>query len=169
MTPGNWQQQLNSLNTHLGSIDKRMLTCKEWWIFWGVIVSACPCQKGGAKLFERGAFDFIFTTVNFGIDGLNLMSHGRFKDIYANICYAFYDNLATNDPWHPIKGLIDGYNKNRKRTVASGSKIVLDESMSPFQPRTTKTSLLPHISFILRKPKPLGVEYKVRERLFRCD
>jgi hypothetical protein len=33
--------------------------------------------------------------------------------------------------------------------------------MSPYQPRTTKKSILPNLSFIMRKPKPLGIEKKV--------
>ena len=37
---------------------------------------------------------------------------------------------------------------------------VLDESMSAFKPRTTKLSLLPNISYVQRKPEPLGTEFK---------
>ncbi|GAX16789.1 hypothetical protein FisN_UnNu081 [Fistulifera solaris] len=160
--PGDWRKQLESLNAYLGEHKEkvRLLTCKEWWVFWGIIFAACPCQKGGAKLFEQSDLDFMFSTINFGTEGLGFMSKSRFFTISANVCYAFYDNEQTDDPWHPILGLLNGYNENRKRTVASSSKIVLDESMSPFKPRTTKTSSLPHLQFILRKPKPLGVEYK---------
>jgi hypothetical protein len=32
--------------------------------------------------------------------------------------------------------------------------------MSSFKPRTSKTGGLPNISFIKRKPKPLGTEFK---------
>ena len=32
--------------------------------------------------------------------------------------------------------------------------------MSAFKPRTTKTDGLPNISYIARKPKPLGTEFK---------
>ena len=35
-----------------------------------------------------------------------------------------------------------------------------DEAMSPFQPRTTASADLPHLSFVERKPKKLGTEYK---------
>ena len=45
------------------------------------------------------------------------------------------------------------------RIVSSWIK-VLDESMSAFKPRTTKTGGLPNISFIARKPEPLGTEFK---------
>ena len=37
---------------------------------------------------------------------------------------------------------------------------VPDEAMSPIQPRTTASADLPHLSFLERKPKKLGAEYK---------
>jgi hypothetical protein len=37
---------------------------------------------------------------------------------------------------------------------------VLDESMSAWRPRTTKHGGLPHISFVMQKPEPLGTEFK---------
>ena len=37
---------------------------------------------------------------------------------------------------------------------------VLDESMSAWSPRKDKYGGLPHISYIFRKPKPLGTEFK---------
>jgi hypothetical protein len=36
----------------------------------------------------------------------------------------------------------------------------MDESMSSFRPQTSKTGNLPNLSYILRKPKPLGTEFK---------
>eukprot|EP00873_Tetraselmis_striata_P006477 jgi/Tetstr1/426741/TSEL_001678.t1 len=36
----------------------------------------------------------------------------------------------------------------------------MDESMSAYQPRATKLGGLPNLSFIYRKPKPLGTEMK---------
>ena len=38
--------------------------------------------------------------------------------------------------------------------------LTLDESMSAYRPQTRKTGNLPNISFILRKPEPLGTELK---------
>ena len=37
---------------------------------------------------------------------------------------------------------------------------VLDETMSAFQPRSTKTGGLPNLTWLLRKPEPLGTEFK---------
>ena len=36
----------------------------------------------------------------------------------------------------------------------------LDETMSAFKPQKTKTGGLPNITYILRKPEPLGTEFK---------
>ena len=44
--------------------------------------------------------------------------------------------------------------------MVSSYEKVLDESMSSWRPRTTATGGLPNISFIMRKPEPLGTELK---------
>ena len=56
--------------------------------------------------------------------------------------------------------MVDGFNTNRHDWVAASGRKVLDESMSAWRPQTTKTGGLPHLSFILRKPEPLGTEFK---------
>jgi hypothetical protein len=56
--------------------------------------------------------------------------------------------------------LIVGFNENRRKHVLASARKVLDESMSSIKPRTTKTGNLPHLSFIDRKPHPLGTEFK---------
>ena len=38
--------------------------------------------------------------------------------------------------------------------------MTVDESMIAWEPQTTKTGGLPNLSFIKRKPKPLGIELK---------
>jgi hypothetical protein len=45
-------------------------------------------------------------------------------------------------------------------TITSSLWDILDESMSSYRPRTTATGSLPNISFIFRKPEPLGTEFK---------
>eukprot|EP00873_Tetraselmis_striata_P002117 jgi/Tetstr1/422381/TSEL_013221.t1 len=42
--------------------------------------------------------------------------------------------------------------------LVMGAWITFDEAMSAYQPRSTKTGGLPNISFIKRKPEPLGTE-----------
>lgn len=85
------------------------------------------------------------------------------KEIKAVFPFAFHDNKADpeEDPWYKIGLLIDGFNSNRKFVVAASVKKVLDEVMSEWKPRSSVTGGLPNLSFILRKPKPLGTELKV--------
>jgi hypothetical protein len=56
--------------------------------------------------------------------------------------------------------LLDGFNEVRGNKIAASIKKVLDESMSSWQPRTTKTGGLPVLTYVQRKPEPLGTEFK---------
>ena len=102
-----------------------------------------------------------FDEVN-GATGKKIISWNRFKTIKEEFLWKAFDN-GTNDedPWHLISGLVDDFNANRKKWIIPEMSRVLDESMSGFQPRTTKSSILPFISYVIRKPTPLGTEYKV--------
>jgi hypothetical protein len=84
----------------------------------------------------------------------------RFKQIKKNMPKAFVGK-DEEDPWNAIKGLVDGFNNSRARDIAASFTKVHDESMSSWKTRTTKLGGLPFLSFILRKPKPLGTEFKV--------
>ncbi len=49
---------------------------------------------------------------------------------------------------------------NWHRVVATAHWKVLDDLMSPYRPRTMKTGNRPHLSYLIRKPQPLGTEFK---------
>jgi hypothetical protein len=89
-----------------------------------------------------------------------------FEDIKTFLPYAFADfekqnpALPNHDPWYMLSKLIDKFNKNRVKAVAASVIKLLDESMSAWHPRKGKTGGLLNISFILRKPEPLGTEFK---------
>jgi hypothetical protein len=89
-----------------------------------------------------------------------------FEDIKTFLPYAFADfekqnpALPNDDPRYMLSKLIDEFHKNRAKTVAASVIKLLDESMSAWCPRKSKTGGLPNISFILRKPEPLGTEFK---------
>ena len=57
-------------------------------------------------------------------------------------------------------GGVNGFNENRRRIIQAPNIKVLDETMSAFRPQTRKFGNLPHLSYILRKPEPLGTEFK---------
>jgi hypothetical protein len=75
--------------------------------------------------------------------------------------FLFSDKSKQNtDPWWRIHKLVDEFNKNRKENVWCSYLKVLDELMSAYQPQTLRTCNLPHLSSVLRKPEPLGSEFK---------
>ena len=63
-----------------------------------------------------------------------------------------------------IDHLINGFNNNQKENIAASSTKVCDESMSALKPQLSPTGNLPTISFIMRKPEPLGTEFKIRKK-----
>ena len=67
-------------------------------------------------------------------------------------------DINTDELWR-AKHLFDGFNSACKKIAASFLKVG-DESMSVIRFRTTSKGNLPHLSYIFRKPEPLGTEFK---------
>jgi hypothetical protein len=94
------------------------------------------------------------------------MPLNRFKDIKIYVPYAFADYekrnsaLPNHGPWYMLSKLIDAFNKNRGKMVAASVIKLLDETVSAWRPRKSKTGGLPKILFILRKTEPLGTDFK---------
>ena len=115
-------------------------TENEWWLVWGVIFVACPCHKGGQKLFttER-APGRLAPVINMAIDeakfdgatgnmGKSMISWSRFRAIKEKLHHAFHDGTTVDtDPWHPISELVNDYNRNRKQWIVASSTLVFDE------------------------------------------
>ena len=93
------------------------------------------------------------------IDLSNIMKKYRLRQLLKFIPHAFHgDN--PKDPWNPVKALVEGFNSNRSQKVVASYVKVLDEMMSGWAPDTTRWGGLPFLSFVLRKPVPLGTELK---------
>jgi hypothetical protein len=87
------------------------------------------------------------------------MSFSRFKEFWSLLpCIWIDEARKENDPWYKFSAAIDEFNEIRKMRVKSSQWISCDESMSAWKPRKTALGGLPNISFIIRKPKPLGKE-----------
>jgi hypothetical protein len=94
------------------------------------------------------------------------MSLTCFKEIRKFFPEAFSD-ASRSDPaednydlWHPIIALVEDLNINRHQTVCSSNFKTMDESVSGWKPQKNKLGGLPNVSFICRKPAPLGTEFK---------
>jgi hypothetical protein len=178
--PGDWKQQLAQLNEEIlkeyrtksknkvGVRPIRPVTQREFFVFIGIIIFSGAVGKGGKNLFEKeqdrrkeGVF-----RLSPSIDLTPHMPMRRFEDIKTYLPYAFADfekrnpALPNHDPWYMLSKLIDEFNKNRGKMIAASVIKLLDELMSAWCPRKSKTGGLPNISFILRKPEPLGTEFK---------
>jgi hypothetical protein len=142
---------------HHAKFPKRTaISMREWVTFNGMLLGATQFTQRGRALWRdtssslRGKPDY----------GQHLGEH-RFESIKKVANYCFADSTkSASDPWWPIRGGVDGFNENRKRTIKRTRAICIDESMSAYQPRSTKLGGLPHLSFIKRKPRPLGTEFK---------
>jgi hypothetical protein len=174
--PGHWQDQLRNLNLHIEdeNVDRAknkkvgLVSENEFWKFVGVLIAAAPLGKGGVHLWEKKVPGerTCSDPIDFGpsrTGGRNIFPLYRFKQIKAAFPHAFEngDAKSSGDPWYPIGLLVDGFNDNRSYNFAASYFKVLDESMSAYRPRTTQYGGLPHLSFIGRKPEPLGTEFKV--------
>jgi hypothetical protein len=88
------------------------------------------------------------------------MSENRFNQIRRYIPFLWARKPTENDPWWQFSAAVEAFNENRQNSVLASFLKTMDESMSAFRPRTTRFGDLPHLSFILRKPEPLGTEFK---------
>lgn len=64
------------------------------------------------------------------------------------------------DPWWKFGSAVEEFNELRKTLIHPSNHVCLDELMSAWCPKTSKLGGLPNISFIKRKPQPLGTEMK---------
>lgn len=164
--PGHWPDQLDKLNVAIrkhnealgrGRIPINECSTDEFWTFIGIIILAGKTGYGGvSKMFggEESIIEGVSTT-----DMSQYMRKYRMKQLLEFFSNAFSgDN--EEDKWNQIRGFVDGFNENRNKVVAASEEKVLDETMSAWSPTTTKHAGLPFLSFIMRKPEPLGTEFK---------
>ena len=83
------------------------------------------------------------------------MKLSRFEAILQYFAVVDHNTADRSDPWWRIRSFVTAFNSNRRRTVNPSWVVVVDESMSAFRGEG-----MPHLSFIIRKPEPLGCELK---------
>ena len=165
--PVHWKQSLKRLNRHIRNdhIETRRkyleVSENEYWKFIGLIILCAVQKTGGAEsLWNSKETQGLVQRVQVN----EYMSETRFKFIKKVWPKQFQldidDDEKESNKWWEVGHLVHGFNKNRQVTIASSRVKTMDESMSAFKPRTTKTGNLPNISYIMRKPQPLGTELK---------
>jgi hypothetical protein len=89
------------------------------------------------------------------------MAFHRFKIIRSLIKYSKVDIQKIGlDPWAWFRNGVDDFNTNRRDVLHQRFYQTTDESMSACKPHKDKLGVLPNITYIHRKSKPLGAELK---------
>jgi hypothetical protein len=145
------------------------VSANEFFCFIGIVIVAGALGKGGNLLWEKESDRNKegvrrFTPV---LDMTKHMPFRRFEDIRCSFAFAFSDTTRSDpnsteryDPWYMLSKWISEFNSNRVEMVCASYIKVHDETMCAWKPRKNKTGGLPNISFIFRKPEPLGTEFK---------
>jgi hypothetical protein len=134
---------------------------KRLWEKWHVDAALAIIFGGGQ--FKAGTD--LWSTKRVGMmpapDFGRQLSHDRFKRVlryWARGIPAEREKLKQN-PWAEVDPWVKGFNAARKREINVGSCITPDEMMFAWKGKSGFGGL-PHLSFIKRKPEPLGTELK---------
>jgi hypothetical protein len=89
------------------------------------------------------------------------MTRHRFQNILESLTFA-PPTEANNDPWYPIRIIVNGFNERRKKVIFPGKILCIDECMSAWRGREDKYTHdgIPHKTKIARKPEGVGAEMK---------
>jgi hypothetical protein len=69
------------------------------------------------------------------------------------------DEKLEEEPWSEVEWWLKGHNDKRKRWLRAGSRVTPDEMMMAWTGYSGPGGI-PHLSFVKRKPQPLGAELK---------
>jgi hypothetical protein len=171
---GKWQRWLRVLNDKVKEMNESdnvkrnvsIFSPQEFLIGHALMICAADCSDRGTMLWDEKktisrqdkAWQSLAEKTLFS----PYMKSYRFKQFRKLIplMWEADDIAAQQDPWYKFRAAVDNFNSIRKHDIVSSERRVLDESMSAYRPRTTKLGGLPNISYILRKPEPLGTEFK---------
>ncbi len=139
---------------------------KEFITCHGLIIAASVSLERGENLWptrdtinnQDDDWNNILPIINFG-EHIPLYHFKAFKRFVSKIWES--DVLKERgDPWWQFQKAVVDFNWTRRNEILTSTTRVLDESMCAYKPRTSKLGGLPNISYIKRKPEPLGTEFK---------
>jgi len=162
-----WRKKVEKMNAGVSASKTkcRPFTEKEFLTGLGILIGAAEFAKKGSDLFsvkdqfvEEGDDDddkwaSLCPEPHFE----KFMSFGRWKDFRRFFPEIFADETRKEtDVWYQFSAAIDEFNEIRSNLICGSRWISVDETMCAWKPRKTATGGLPNISFIIRKPEPLG-------------
>jgi hypothetical protein len=88
-----------------------------------------------------------------------ILSSDRFQRVLRYLARGPAGTEET-DPWAEVRWLVEGFNSVRKQQFKCGWIVTPDESMIQWTGASGPPNEMPHMSYVPRKPVPLGLEDK---------
>jgi hypothetical protein len=167
-----WKEKVNKLNA---AIAAEKCKCKkfseeEFLVGLALMIGAAEFSQKGVDLF--GSKDMeeedgdVWHSISASPHFEQYMAFSRFKDFRRFLPAIFSDEIKKQtDPWYQFSGAIDEFNLIHNTKFVCSQWICANESMCSLRPRTTALGGLPNISFVVRKPEPLG-KLKLMKRFY---
>ena len=129
---------------------------REHVIAYFVCVLGAAQYKSGTDLWSKTNIGMM-PAPNFG----QYLSFDRYKRVARYFAKGpkECDELLKTDAWAEFRWLLDGFNEVRKSEIHCSGKLNPDEAMFSWKGKSGVGGI-PHLSFVKRKPKPLGLELK---------
>ncbi len=163
-----WQDKLGKMNCAVEQHNSSERGTKihpfsesEFLVDIGLIVGAVQYGTKGSSLWLNGKRSS-------EADWCSILPHPNCDRFMLEYCFkqfrqflpSMYEDQSLKDSgdlWWRFAGAVTEFNLHHLKSI-NGSKVkVVDESMCAYWPRTTATGGLPNISFVKRKPEPLGL------------
>ena len=139
-------------NARIASPDEHVDKLDMLLFYAYIICITTNWTKPVAEMWSQSETGFT-GAANIGRHG---MSKNRFQFIWSKWrCGPDAEPGPDQDPWARVRPLIDSFNSHMANIFVPGYMLVVDESMCAWRGLG-----LPHLSFVPRKPEPLGVENK---------
>jgi hypothetical protein len=125
-----------------------------------VRIAAAEFSQTGKDLFSKGNQKGNYKTENWTL----LVQHPRFEQYISCSRFKelrhFFPEIWVDHSKKDSGMAIDEFNSLRRKFVRASKWKVANKSMCAWRPRTTALGGLLNISFVVRKPEPLGTEFK---------
>ena len=136
----------------------KRITHADMEVFTALIILGAVSNRVGINNWKAPDTSLVFCGVDFTVYQ-SLATSKLIKKYYSWADAGTAEEIAA-DPWMRFRPGIDKFNATQRSFVEPTLECVVDESMSPYEPRSSATGTLPNLSFIVRKPEPLGSELK---------
>ena len=135
-----------------------IITVQDVEVFMALLLLGTVSDRQGRNNWKKPDTTLVFPGLDFNVY-MPIAKFSLMKKYYIAADAGTAAEIAA-DPWMAFRGGIDKFNAKQRLFTEATREIVVDESMSAYEPQTSKCGNLPNLSFIIRKPQPLGTELK---------